>query len=58
MPIGQRTLDREFTYANFGTLITSVGLRDVAADVPVPGTLLLMAVGLMAMCRRSRVFQV
>ncbi len=31
MPIGQRVLEREFTYDNFGTLIDSVGVRDVAS---------------------------
>jgi hypothetical protein len=54
MPTSQRGLEREFTYANFGTLIGSVGVRDVA-NVPVPGTLLLMAIGMMLIGRRGRV---
>ncbi len=55
MPIGQRVLEREFTYDNFGTLLDSVGVRDVAsAPVPVPSPLLLMTVGIMLMSRRSR----
>jgi hypothetical protein len=51
MPIGERIKQRQFTYANFATLIGSVGTRDVVV-VPVPGTLLLLTGGLVLLGRR------
>lgn len=54
MPNSQRFLQREFTYTNFGLLMTSVGLDDVVvpADpvtVPEPNILHLLGLGLLAL---------
>jgi hypothetical protein len=57
MPSSERVKDRAFSYAEFGSLIQSVGLRDVT-PIPEPGTTLLWALGLMAvalMVRSSRI---
>lgn len=45
MPSIERTKDRDFSYAEFGTLIQAIGLRP-ASPVPEPGTWLLMGLGL------------
>lgn len=47
MPSVERVKDRDFSYAEFGQLIQSVGLRPVTV-VPEPGTWLLMGLGLVA----------
>ncbi|MFL4469746.1 hypothetical protein ACERZ8_07645 [Tateyamaria armeniaca] len=49
MPSSQRVLDREFTYAKFGQLIGSVGLRDVTT-APEPVPLPAMGWALLAVC--------
>lgn len=57
MPTGERVLEREFTYANFGQLIDAVGVRPVStAAVPLPATLplLLGGLALVAALRRRR----
>ena len=55
MPSSERVKDRAFSYAEFGTLIQSVGLRDVTL-IPEPGSALMLALGLMsvALMVRSR----
>jgi hypothetical protein len=53
MPSIERTKDRDFSYAEFGTLIQTVGLRQVAV-IPEPGTWLLMALGLVAVGVQAR----
>lgn len=45
MPSIERTKDRDFSYAEFGTLIQAIGLRP-ASPIPEPGTWLLMGLGL------------
>ena len=47
MPSAERVKDRDFSYAEFSTLIQTVGLRQVTV-VPEPGTWLLMGLGLVA----------
>jgi hypothetical protein len=57
MPTGERVLEREFTYANFGQLIDAVGVRPVStAAVPLPASLplLLGGLALVAALRRRR----
>jgi hypothetical protein len=53
MPSIERTKDRDFSYAEFATLIQTVGLRQVTV-IPEPGTWLLMALGLVAVGVQAR----
>ncbi|KPF51284.1 hypothetical protein IP87_08720 [beta proteobacterium AAP121] len=53
MPSIERTKDRDFSYAEFSTLMQTVGIRQVAV-IPEPGTWLLMALGLVAVGLHAR----
>ena len=48
MPSSERVTDRSFSYAEFGRLMQSVGVRDVT-PIPEPGTALMLALGLMTL---------
>jgi hypothetical protein len=48
MPNGERIKDRSFAYSEFGSLIQSVGLRNVSV-VPESSTSVLLAMGLLAL---------
>jgi hypothetical protein len=53
MPSSERVKDRAFSYAEFGQLIQSVGLRDVT-PIPEPASALLLALGLAAVTLMAR----
>jgi hypothetical protein len=55
MPSAERVKDRAFSYAEFSSLIRSVGLRDVVTPIPEPGTAVTLALGLLAIALMARV---
>ena len=59
MPDEERLMTRSFSYAEFDTLIQTVGVRDVS-PVPEPGTyaMLLLGLGVVAAARKRKAAQV
>ena len=56
MPVEQRVLDREFTYAKFGELINAVGIREVADNntVPEPHLCVMFGLGFLMLARKQK----